>query len=139
MAVVARYIRRVFAIDPRSLALFRVGLGILLLVDLVIRVTDCEAHYSDLGVIPRELIASQTEEYWIWSIHMLSGAIQFQYLLMGIAAVAAVCLTVGRCTRVATVVSWVLLVSLHDRNLLILNGGDVLVRTIVVLGDVPAT
>src|SRR6185312_201958 len=39
----------VFALDVRSLALFRIGLGLLLLADLGQRVLDLNAHYTDAG------------------------------------------------------------------------------------------
>ena len=40
---------RQFEFDPRSLAAFRIGIGTLLVVDLAIRATALEAHYTDVG------------------------------------------------------------------------------------------
>ena len=48
------------AIDPRSLAAFRIGLACLVLADLVYRALDLEAHYSDAGVLP----ASSSPTSW---------------------------------------------------------------------------
>lgn len=39
----------------RSLALFRIALGALLLLDLIGRATDLEAFYADTGVLPRSV------------------------------------------------------------------------------------
>ena len=44
---------RLFALDTRSLAAFRIGLGVILLVGLYYRLPDLAAHYSDEGALPR--------------------------------------------------------------------------------------
>ena len=43
----------IFGIDLRSLALLRVGLALLVIIDLVQRSFDLKAHYTDLGILPR--------------------------------------------------------------------------------------
>src|SRR6188508_3787652 len=43
-----------YGLDLRSLAVFRMGVGYLLLSDLVRRAFDLRAHYTDVGVLPRE-------------------------------------------------------------------------------------
>jgi hypothetical protein len=43
---------QIFALDLRSLALFRVMLGIMIVVDLVGRSSNMFAHYANLGVWP---------------------------------------------------------------------------------------
>jgi hypothetical protein len=45
----------IFAIDLRSLAALRIGLGALLLAALAYRALDLEAHYADTGVLSREV------------------------------------------------------------------------------------
>jgi hypothetical protein len=125
---------RLFAIDVRSLAAFRIGLGLLLLADLAIRATDLQAHYSDSGVLPRELLASRYAGRCVWSLHMLSGSVLVQALLFVAAALAAMALTLGIRSRLAAFASWVLLVSLHVRNPLVNNGGDVLLRSLLFWG-----
>jgi len=47
-------LRLVFGFDPRSLALFRVLLGLLILTDLILRSRDLTKNYTDLGVLPRD-------------------------------------------------------------------------------------
>ena len=122
---------RVFGIDIRSLAAFRIGIGCLLLVDIALRASDLTAHYTDSGILPRDVIASRFEGTWHWSLHMLSGSTEFQAFLFALAAVFAALLTLGVWTRVATIVSWVLLVSIQERNPLVINGGDVLLRMLL--------
>lgn len=69
-------------------------------------------------------------EYY-WSLHLLSGRPEFQAALFAVAAVFALMLIFGWRTRLATIVSWTLLVSLGNRNMLILNSGDVAFRLIL--------
>ena len=47
-----------FEIDLRSLALFRIGVAVTLLVDLASRVRDLDAFYAAQGVLPPALARS---------------------------------------------------------------------------------
>ncbi|HEX5271397.1 MAG TPA: HTTM domain-containing protein [Gemmataceae bacterium] len=119
-----------FGLDLRSLAVFRIGLGLLLLADLVGRAGDLGAHYTDEGVLPRSAIT--TPRYV--SLHMLDGSADFQGALFVLAGLCAVALLVGWWTRTATAASWFLLMSLHARNPMILQGGDTLLRLLLFWG-----
>jgi predicted DCC family thiol-disulfide oxidoreductase YuxK len=68
-------------------------------------------------------------EWWI-SLHMANGSLWFQVLLFGIAFLFAISLVLGYRTRLSMVVSWFLLISLHARNPLVLQGGDVVLRVV---------
>ena len=45
--------------DLRSLALFRMGLAVIILADLIIRTGDLQAHYTDAGVLPRTVLMTK--------------------------------------------------------------------------------
>ena len=47
-----------FGVDLRSLALLRVSLAIIVLLDLAYRANDLKAHYTDLGILPRSALMS---------------------------------------------------------------------------------
>jgi len=119
---------RAFAIDYRSLALFRVTLAAMLLYDVLGRAMNLRAHYTDWGTLPRAVLVEKHMSDWQWSIHLMSGTWQVQGLLFLVAAIAAVSLLVGYRTRFAAITSWVLLTSLHNRNPMVLQGGDFLLR-----------
>ncbi len=130
----------IFGLDIRSLATFRVGLGLLLLVDLANRATDMVAHYTDFGVMSRESMRKFYGDAWRWSLHGISGDLEWQVAsgglawqiaLFSVAAVCGVCLLLGYWTRLATVVSWLLLVSIQTRMPLINNAGDALFRMLL--------
>jgi Vitamin K-dependent gamma-carboxylase len=132
-----RYSTRVFGIDPRSLALLRIGVGLLLLLNLAGLLGDVSAFFTDEGILPRDRCSHLTTEeqntfppYWA-SLHMLSGRAEWQFLLFALMATLAVAVVVGYRTQAALFVSWALLLGLQARNPLILHGGDQLLRCLM--------
>lgn len=127
-------VRRPFVLDLRALALLRVATAAVLLLDLGIRSTDLEAHYANLGVLPLGALFDHAWPPYQVSLHVASGLWQVQAVLVAVAAGLAGALLVGYHTRLATVASWGLLVSLHNRNPLIGQGGDDLLRMLLFWG-----
>lgn len=117
------WIRRVFSLDLRSIALFRILLALLILSDLILRSADLSTFYTDAGVLPRENWL-EIAHRWQWSIHAASGELWWQILLFSVAAIFALALLFGYRSRLAAIGSFVLLVSLLNRNGLLLQGGD---------------
>jgi hypothetical protein len=124
-------LEELFGIDLRSLALLRIGLALLLIADLINRATHLSAHYTDSGVLPRVALIEEFSNASKFSIHFFAGKYGFQVLLFIIAGFFALGLLVGYRTRLMTVVSWFFLVSLHTRNPLVLQGGDILFRMLL--------
>jgi len=118
--------REIFGIDLRTLALFRIGLAALLLSDLGLRARDLTAHYTDFGIFPRDSLVGYLHPA-SFSLHLLNGTVWYQVALFLLAAAAALLLLVGYRTRLALVVSWLLLVSVQNRNPMILSGEDNLI------------
>ena len=125
---------RRFGVDARALAALRVALGLLLLADLVLRSRDLVAFYTDAGVLPRAVLREQFGAIASLSLHALSGSAWFQGALFLVAGAAAAALALGYRTRLATAASFVLLVSLHARNPVLLNAGDSLLRRLLFWG-----
>lgn len=124
-------LRRPFVLDLRALALMRMAVGAVLLLDLGIRSTDLEAHYTNLGVLPLHVLFERAWNPYEFSLHTSSGLWVVQAALFGLAAAAALGLLLGWRTRLLTVVSWVLLVSVQNRNPMIVQGGDDLLRMLL--------
>lgn len=121
---------RRYGLDLRSLALFRLGLALVILGDLWGRLGHLLAYYTDQGILPRSLLA----ELWLpgyWSIHALGGAIWWQGVCFAIATLSALLMLIGYRTRWATVVAWIMLVSLHNRNPLVIAGADDMLRAML--------
>jgi len=123
-----RFLAARAAIDARALAAFRIGLGSVLLLDLLLRLRNVRSFYTDYGVLPRETLYREFPGFASVSIHALSGGLALQLALFAVAAALAVCLLVGYHSRLAALLSLVLLVSLQARNPVVLNAGDSLLR-----------
>ncbi len=117
--------KTVFSIDLRSLALMRIMLATLLLVDLVLRSRQMSFFYTDAGVLPRSKWI-EVNNKWYLSLHAASGELWWQILLFVVAGIIAIGLLVGYRTRLMTILSWLLLASLLNRNEMVLQGGDIL-------------
>jgi MFS family permease len=120
-----RRIASLFAIDLRTLALFRALLGTVLCVDALQRMHDVRAFYSDAGVMPRDWLV-RFNGPWRVSLYLANGTTTFAVALLALQALAAAMLALGWRTRWAVVACFVLEASLLNRNILVLIGGDLL-------------
>lgn len=118
---------RMFALDLRSIALFRIGVAVMLLLDCITRAVDVRAFLTDEGVFPRALWF-KTAPVDVWSFHVATGSTVGALVLLAIGAALAVALLIGSHARAVAVASLVLLVSLHNRNLQVFYGFDLLLR-----------
>ncbi|HEX5036487.1 MAG TPA: HTTM domain-containing protein [bacterium] len=130
MAFFRGKVRDIFGCDLRSLAFFRIGLATLILLDLIDRSRDLRAHYTDWGLMPRAALIDLFLHPSCLSLHFINGTWEWAAFLFLVAGLFAVGLLVGYRTRLMTVVSWILLVSLQNRNPLVLQGGDILFRVV---------
>jgi uncharacterized membrane protein YphA (DoxX/SURF4 family) len=119
-----------YAIDVRSLILFRICLGIILVFEVITKSSRLTTYYTDMGELPRSAAIAEMGN-WEFSFHLMNGTTQFQILLFGIQFALAVMVLLGLRTRVAVVFSWLMLISLHSRNGLILSGADCLLRMLL--------
>lgn len=124
-------IRSIFSLDLRALALLRIGLGIVILVDLITNSFSLTAHFTDAGVLPLDVLLPAYSEENMWSLHSISGRYRREVMLFLLNGCVAVGLLVGRKTRWMTVLARVLFCSMSGRNPLIINGGDVLLRMLL--------
>jgi len=124
----------IFSLDLRSLAFFRIGLGFLLLCDLFNRSLSLTSHYTDAGVLPRDVLLSKFLKEWHIIIHNMSGETSVIAVLFIIHAFFAFLMMVGYRTKLSTFISWLLLISLQSRNPVVLQGGDTLFRMMIFWG-----
>lgn len=116
--------RGVFGADTRSLALWRVGLGLLVLYEAVER-TRSSALLVAGGVMPMDMVPwrrlHRSLLFWSDAPEVVAGVVA----LLGLAGLA---LVLGWRTRAAGFVAWVLVASLQARNPTALSGADTLLR-----------
>ena len=110
------------------------ALGVLLLADLYMRAQDLSAHYSDWGVLPRDVLIPHLSDPLPFSVHLVSGSSFGQAIIFLIAGVFALALLVGFRTPMVTVASWLLLLSVQARNPRVLHDSDVLLRLLLFWG-----
>lgn len=115
-----------FHLNRTSLAIFRIGLGLLILVDLVLRARWFRAHYTNDGIFPI------FERAFRFSLHSVEGIVAPSILFCA-AIIFAIGLTMGIRPRLCAVFSWVLNTSLQMRCEVLLNGGDNLLRLLLFL------
>lgn len=120
-----------FGIDYRALAVLRIGLGLFLLVDLIQRSFDLSAFYTDFGVLPRAILAAKQHIPGTITFHTWGGSAGFEGTLFVVAGALAVLVILGWYTRPALLLSWIFLISLQNRNEVIADGGDQLLRTLL--------
>lgn len=125
---------RYLSFDIRALSLMRICVASVVLSDLLIRGMDLEAFYANSGVVPLSMVYEHAWNPYYLSIHTVSGLWEIQLLLFAAAFFSAACLFLGYRTRLFTFVSWGLMLSLHNRNVLILQGGDDLLRMVLFWG-----
>lgn len=112
----------------------RIGVGMVLLIDLFIRSLSIRAFFTDEGVLPLEVLKAYNWNPYYFSLHAVSGALWWQVLLFLVNALCIFLLIRGYRTRLLTFICWVFLTSLQNRNPFILQGGDDLLRLILLWG-----
>ena len=98
-----------FTLDLRSLALFRIGVAVVILLDLFERSKDFIAHYTDEGIVPRDVFLEKYHHWWEISFHLISGNVLYQGLLFVIAVIFAILLLLGFKTKISAIISWIFL------------------------------
>lgn len=121
---------RLFGIDYRTLALFRVAIGLTVLANIINLSGHITALFSDRGVMTRaaayDWLAAER-----WSIFMTSGQPAVLAGMFALSGLVAVLFIIGYRTRLMTLLLWVVMVSLANRNPIIQQGGDILMSVLL--------
>ncbi len=131
---ISRFFATHYAIDARALGLMRIGTALVVLCDLLIRGSDLTAHYTNQGIWPTQLLTNFGWKTGFWSLHSLYGSYGWALFLFCCHGFFALCLLLGYYTRFATLMVWLFAISLHNRNLFILQSGDDLLRLLLLWG-----
>lgn len=112
----------------------RIAIALIVITDLSIRLTDLKAFYTSSGIWPSYLITNFGWNKGYWSLHMLSDTFVFELVLFSLHFICAFSLLLGYKSRISTLLTWLLYISLHNRNIYVLQGGDDLLRLILFWG-----
>lgn len=115
VVMLAGFARRAFALDLRSLAVMRVAVACAVLLDLFTRAVHLREHYSDDGVLPREVARSVS---WLvdTSLLTLSGSVIWVGIVFALAIALALAVALGWRTQLTTVLLWLVMLSIQHRN-----------------------
>ena len=104
------------------------AVAFLLMLDLIIRSGSLIAFYTDEGLLPLPILYKSNWNPSFFSVYVMSTGWKFITFLFCVNFILAVFLFFGIRTRLTTFLCWVFLISLHNRNPIILQGGDELLR-----------
>lgn len=117
--------------DYRSLALYRFLMGLVVMADVYYRIPDLVSFYTDVGLVPRALFMNEMGMPWSFSLHFANGSAGFIWVMFVIHFIFGMMMSVGYKTRWATIGAFIMTVSLHNRNWLVNNGGDDILRAVL--------
>ena len=129
-----QFLKNSYSLDLRALACMRIGIALIILIDLIIRSLSIIAFFTDEGILPLSILKLYNWNEMYFSFHALNGELWWQIILFILNAVCAFVLLIGYRTRIFTFICWVFLVSLQNRNPFILQGGDDLLRLALLWG-----
>jgi hypothetical protein len=112
----------------------RIAVGIVLLIDLCIRSLSIKAFFTDAGVLPITILKQYNWYPTYFSLHAISGELWWQIILFLLNAFFICLLIFGYRAKVVTIICWIFLTSMQNRNPFILQGGDDLLRLLLFWG-----
>jgi predicted DCC family thiol-disulfide oxidoreductase YuxK len=124
--------RTYLTIDPRSLGLCRIVLGVVLIVDLLRRVPLMREFYTNAGLLPNHTVLWRPPLPRLISVFFSVSLLHEAALVFAIALFCFVCLTIGWRTRLFHVLSFLMTTSLHNRILFAENWGAVALGALMV-------
>jgi predicted DCC family thiol-disulfide oxidoreductase YuxK/uncharacterized membrane protein YphA (DoxX/SURF4 family) len=127
------FFKRTLSLDYRSLAMYRFFMGLIVMADVLYRLPDLTNFYTDIGLVPRSLFTSEMAMPWSFSLHLANGSFGFAALMFGIHLIFGIMLVFGYKTRWAMLGAFIMTASIHNRNWLVNNGGDDILRAILFL------
>lgn len=116
------------SLDLRSLALGRIFIGLVLIVDWFYRTANAFDFYSDLGILPRGPVISEFSNPYFFSLFFVAGKPIYIYLLFLIGLLSYLGFTFGYKTKLSNFMTWLFFVSLSARTGIVSHAGDDILR-----------
>ena len=116
-------------VSSRPLSIFRIFFGFILLKDALFHFPIAKIFFTEEGIVPQ------------WAMQNLIRANRFSLLdampqpwmvnvFFALWVIVAILFITGTRTRLITVIQFVMLISVHERDIFILNGADTVIRTV---------
>jgi hypothetical protein len=117
--------------DPRSLGVLRIAIGLLVFFDVALKLPEVPYHFSNSGWLSNHFALFRPMSNYLFSLYFPFGAANEVRLLMLGHLVACVLLIVGYRTKLMQILVLLLTTSLNARNILIENGGSVVLNILL--------
>jgi hypothetical protein len=118
--------------SARVLGAYRIAIGVLTIYAFLLFAKDATTFFSDQGVLRVETVERVYTRQWHTLLAYVRSPLGVKCMLALLFGAAA-CFTIGFHTRVSSVALFVLVTSFHERNNLVLNSGDTVLRTMLFL------
>ena len=115
-------------VSPVPLGVYRVLIGALAFASGLLLLPDVQGLFGDNGILPRAIAPQYDRLARLSLLAWLPGTRPWLYAFFAVYLLAALCLAFGFMTRVATVVVFGCLLSIHYRNPAITHSGDAMLR-----------
>lgn len=125
-----RFCADAIRIDTRTLAAFRMLLGTLIVADILLRSRNFHFFYTEDGVVPQSLAEQYTVDT-AFSIYYYTTDPLVIAALFVLTALVGFQLFIGYRTRIAIILSFLLVISLDHHNPLVLSFADTLFRLLL--------
>lgn len=115
-------------ISSATVAVFRILIGTILVLNAILLVPLINDYFSDSGVWPTGDWAKGHQRFRFSVLGFLPESTSSFRLVLGIHLLASILFLIGYQFRLSAVVVFLTLVSIHHRNIFILSSGDTLLR-----------
>lgn len=134
VAMIKTIFKDTFTIDLRALGFFRIILGLVLIFFLYNYLLDAGEFYSDNGVMTRHDIINLYNGWPLnfrFSLFLLNGEKEFIIFVILLQILSAIAFTIGYKTKLNCFISWILILSLQNRNYVVMSGFDLYIRILL--------
>lgn len=118
------------SIDSRALGLFRIFIGLIVLIDVLLRFRNFNLFYSENGAIPRSVVVNEIPSYAL-SFHTLTGNDTIMIILFILQILFSIQLIIGYKTRFASLIVFMFVVSINFRGIYLDSYSDVLLKLLL--------
>ena len=126
------FLEKYLTIDARSVALGRIAVSIILLIDLVRRIPVLDLFYTNDGLLPNHTLLWRPPTQWMFSFFFLASLREEAILGFLFCGFVYLALLVGWRTTLMRFLAPICLISLHARVTLVENGGDWMLCELIV-------
>ena len=118
-----------FAVDSRALGLYRILLGILCLADILRRWDFIDIFYTGNSIIQVSTSLSSYKTFSLLNTFTLSWEVHM-FFILGI--IFSIMLILGYKTKLSQIMCAVILISIHNRAIMLENAGDFFMNCLLV-------